>query len=159
MSAVRARIIGAEEFAASTNSPTGSLERAQSFTKVTLFWYNNPATLWFTTLMGFCFGAGETVLGLSLLALGVLELWCLEWIERAGRYLQALLTIVISTDHPSEKEIGRALEPDGCQISVPSVSYTPQGQQLRYELHWRASPSHMVDTIATRPFLRRIKYV
>lgn len=69
------------------------------------------------------------------------------------------MTIVISTDNPSEKEIGRALEPDGCQISVPSVSYTPQGQQLRYELHWRASPSHMVNTIATRPFLRRIKYV
>jgi hypothetical protein len=41
----------------------------------------------------------------------------------------------------------------------PSVSYTPQGQQLRYELHWRASPSHIVNTIATRPFLRRIKYV
>jgi hypothetical protein len=77
MSAVRARIIGAEEICRVHEFPhCGSLERAQSFTKVTLFWYNNPATLWFTTLMGFCFGAGETVLGLSLLALGVLVLWC-----------------------------------------------------------------------------------
>ena len=39
------------------------------------------ATLWFTTIMGFCFGAGQLALGLGLLFLGVVVLWCLEWIE------------------------------------------------------------------------------
>jgi putative Mg2+ transporter-C (MgtC) family protein len=50
------------------------------------------ATLWFTTLMGFCFGAGEHGLGMSLLGLGVFVLWCLEWLKSAGSDLSRPLS-------------------------------------------------------------------
>ena len=43
------------------------------------------ATLWFTTLMGFCFGAGEFLLGGWMLGLGVFVLWCMQWIEARWR--------------------------------------------------------------------------
>jgi putative Mg2+ transporter-C (MgtC) family protein len=46
------------------------------------------ATLWFTTLMGFCFGSGEILLGSCLLGLGVVVLWCLEWLEMRWKQRQ-----------------------------------------------------------------------
>jgi putative Mg2+ transporter-C (MgtC) family protein len=98
------------------------------------------ATLWFTTLMGFCFGSGEVVLALSLLGLGVWVLWCLEWVEESWtQRREAVLTIKVSADGPSQEEIAHSLAIAGYKISSPGVKYTQEGRELRYEVHWRAS--------------------
>jgi len=52
------------------------LHRANMVTGVT-----TAATLWFTTVMGFCFGAGEFLLGAWMLGLSILVLWCMQWVE------------------------------------------------------------------------------
>jgi len=105
------------------------------------------ATLWFTTIMGFCFGAGQLALGLGLLFLGVVVLWCLEWIEsRLKQDLEAVLIVMISSEGPSEKEIAHCLE--GYRLSPPAIKFTEQGQELRYEVHWRASQQ---DTFTPEP--------
>jgi putative Mg2+ transporter-C (MgtC) family protein len=39
------------------------------------------ATLWLATVLGLCFGGGQHGLGLAGLALGLLVLWVLKWLE------------------------------------------------------------------------------
>src|SRR5580700_6614851 len=39
------------------------------------------ATLWFTTVMGLCFGGGQLGLGVAALFLGFMVLWALKWVE------------------------------------------------------------------------------
>ena len=82
------------------------------------------STLWYTTLMGFCFGAGEFALGVSLLALGILVLWCLEWVETHLKQRQeATLTVRVSQAGPSQDVIVHALESQGCKLSTQAVWY------------------------------------
>src|SRR5689334_8411964 len=44
------------------------------------------ATLWFVTIMGLCFGAGQAGLGLPAFAIAAIVLWCLPWFERRMRH-------------------------------------------------------------------------
>ena len=39
------------------------------------------ATLWFVTVLGLCFGGGQTVLGSVVLVIGLIVLWGLKWLE------------------------------------------------------------------------------
>jgi putative Mg2+ transporter-C (MgtC) family protein len=92
------------------------------------------ATLWFTTLMGFCFGAGEHGLGMSLLGLGVFVLWGLEWIEvRWKRPQQATLIVMISREGPSREEITHAAESNGHKLSASVVSYSEEGEEAHFD--------------------------
>jgi putative Mg2+ transporter-C (MgtC) family protein len=122
------------------------------------------ATLWFTTLMGFCFGSGESALGLSLLGFGVFTLWCLEWVElRWKQNVQAVLTLVVSSDGPSQHEVTATLEAHGYKLSAPSVRYSQAGQELRYEIHWRASRQdtatpNLIVELAERPGVRELHW-
>lgn len=78
------------------------------------------ATLWFTTLMGFCFGAGESGLALSLLGLGVFVLWCLEWVEAYWtQRLEAVLVVIVTPEGPSQEEIAQTLKTHGLQAFSP----------------------------------------
>ncbi len=43
------------------------------------------ATLWFTTMMGLCFGGGQWGLGTAALILGLVTLWGLKIVEKAMR--------------------------------------------------------------------------
>ena len=67
------------------------LHRANMVTGVT-----TAATLWFTTVMGFCFGAGEFLLGAWMLGLSILVLWCMQWVEARWKQRQepALMVLV-----------------------------------------------------------------
>jgi putative Mg2+ transporter-C (MgtC) family protein len=122
------------------------------------------ATLWFTTAMGFCFGAGQLALGFSLLFLGVVVLWCLQWIEsRWKQHLEAVLIVVVSSEGLSEKEIAHRLEPHGYRLSPPAVKITEQGQELRYEVHWRASQQDIftpepIRQLSTHPGVKALHW-
>ena len=123
------------------------------------------ATLWFTTVMGFCFGAGQSALGFALLGLGVVVLWCLEWIEsRWKQHLEAVLVISVSSEQMSEEEIARSLKSHGFRLSLPSVKITEGGEELRYEVHWRASQQETVipepiRQLSGRPGIKALQWI
>ena len=76
------------------------LHRGNAITGVT-----TTGTLWFTTLMGFCFGAGYISLGFVLLAMAVVVLWCLEAIEaRWKQRREATLSILVSAGGPPRRK-------------------------------------------------------
>ena len=123
------------------------------------------ATLWFTTVMGFCFGAGQSALGFALLGLGVVVLWCLEWIEsRWKQHLEAVLVISVCSEQMSEEEIARSLKSHGFRLSLPSVKITEGGEELRYEVHWRASQQETVipepiRQLSGRPGIKALQWI
>lgn len=100
------------------------------------------ATLWFSTVMGFCFGSGQTLLGLVLSGLGIFILWALRWVEALlkQRY-QATLTVAVSPEGPSIQEIRQCLETGRHQFSTLAVRYTSRGRKLRFDVHWQARSS------------------
>ncbi len=122
------------------------------------------ATLWFTTLMGFCFGAGELGLALSLLGLGAFVLWCLEWVEAYWtQRLEAVLVVIVTPEGPSPEEIAQALQTHQYKLSAPAVKYTREGRELRYEVHWRASPQITatpgpIAELAERPGVKELHW-
>src|ERR1700760_487804 len=69
------------------------------------------ATLWFVTGLGLCFGGGQLGLGLVGLALGVLVLEGLKRVEdRWSQDRHAVLSVVISTNGPTEEELTSQLQ-------------------------------------------------
>src|SRR5215467_693379 len=57
------------------------------------------ATLWFVTIIGLCFGSGQTALGLAALVLGSIVLWVFRWIEtRLPQEHSGTLTLVLSAN-------------------------------------------------------------
>ncbi|HEY9346717.1 MAG TPA: MgtC/SapB family protein, partial [Inquilinus sp.] len=57
------------------------------------------ATLWFVTVMGLCFGAGELVLGGIAFAIGLVVLWGLKWLEdRVQQERKATLSLTVDLD-------------------------------------------------------------
>lgn len=103
------------------------------------------ATLWFTTVMGFCFGAGEIGLGLVFLGLGVFVLWALEWVENRWKQRQmATLTILVAPEGPAVDDLAGIAFSEGYQLTAPSVKYTDAGEECSYQVHWLASAQKTV---------------
>lgn len=124
------------------------------------------ATLWFSTVMGFCFGSGQTALGLALLGLGIVILWALRWVEifLKQRY-QATLTVAVCPEGPSPQEIRRCLETGHHKFSTLAVRYTSRGRKLRFDVHWQARASDKdvlpdsVTQLARRPDILEVNWV
>src|ERR1700733_11848534 len=75
------------------------------------------ATLWFTTMMGLCFGGGQLGLGLTALVLGLGTLWGLKYVEKLMRQdVRATLTVTISRDGPSDDEIRALIAQNQCTV-------------------------------------------
>lgn len=99
------------------------------------------ATLWFTTLMGFCFGAGEFILGAWMVGLGVFVLWCMQWFEARWKQQQeATLMVVVETEGPSHNELAAIIERDGHKISSCGARYAETESEWRFNIHWQAAP-------------------
>jgi putative Mg2+ transporter-C (MgtC) family protein len=102
------------------------------------------ATLWFTTMMGLCFGGGQIGLGTSALILGLGTLWGLKYAEGAIRQdVRATLTVIVSRMGPSDDEIRGNITQDACTIISWGISYMDQGErrQIRTEIERRVLPS------------------
>ena len=99
------------------------------------------ATLWFVTVMGLCFGAGQIGLGLAMLAAGIGVLWLLKWIEkRIGARSPRRSAALQRTRHgPGDGAIREQLAAAGFRIMSCAMSYTTARQihRFRYELVWR----------------------
>jgi putative Mg2+ transporter-C (MgtC) family protein len=111
------------------------------------------ATLWFVTVLGLCFGAGQIALGIVASVLGVLVLSGLRWFEqRMKQDQQGILTLTTAPDEPPEEEIQSTVRKAGYKINLFSVAYVDQRRQrqLEFKLQWRAVPGHS----DAPPFLR-----
>jgi putative Mg2+ transporter-C (MgtC) family protein len=102
------------------------------------------ATLWFVTVMGLCFGGGQLVLGLAMLALGVVVLWILKWAEqRMEQDHRGVLLLSASDEGPTEAEIRDRLSSAGFRVLSWGLSYTAVDRirRLRCEVQWRGRPA------------------
>jgi putative Mg2+ transporter-C (MgtC) family protein len=101
------------------------------------------ATMWFVTVIGLCFGAGQIGLGLAGLALALAVLTGMKWLEsKLPQDRQAALCLTTAPDAPTEQDIEAILHKKGCRIAASRVAYLqePPRRQLRYEVQWRARP-------------------
>ena len=102
------------------------------------------ATLWFSTMMGLCFGGGQLGLGISALVLGLGTLWGLKHVEAAIRQdVRATLTVVASKTSPLDEEIRGSIAQSDCKIISWGITYMDQGQyrEIQSEIERRVLPS------------------
>jgi putative Mg2+ transporter-C (MgtC) family protein len=100
-------------------------------------------TLWFVTGLGLCFGGGQLALGLVGLALGILVLEGFKRLENRWRQdRQAMLSVVMGPNGPTEEELTSKLQTGGYAIGPWGVVSFDQNRQreLRTEVRWRARP-------------------
>jgi putative Mg2+ transporter-C (MgtC) family protein len=110
------------------------------------------ATLWFTTVIGLCLGGGQIALGLVALGLGLVVLWLLKPVESWWKQdKQADLTVVATTNGPSEEEVTSAVLAAGFRIASMSVTLRPS-VSLR-ELHCKVNWQEKAGEIKPPPFV------
>jgi putative Mg2+ transporter-C (MgtC) family protein len=99
------------------------------------------ATLWFTTMMGLLFGAGEIRLGLIALGIAFLTLWGLKYVEGIIRQeKRANLIVAISKGGPSDDDLRKLIADFRCRIISWGVVFSPLYREIRIEAEWRAVP-------------------
>jgi len=116
------------------------------------------ATLWFTTVIGLCFGGGQIALGSVALGLGLVVLWLLKPVESWWKQdMQADLTIVGTIDGLSEEEITRAVLAAGFRVASMSVTLRPSASVREVhcrvnwqEKAWEIKPPSFVAQFASR---------
>jgi putative Mg2+ transporter-C (MgtC) family protein len=90
------------------------------------------ATMWFSTVIGLCFGGGQLMLGGISTLIGFIILWGLRPVEkRLARYQIARLTLAIAEGQISAQELRLRLE--GASIRLKSLSYTHSVTERRNE--------------------------
>jgi putative Mg2+ transporter-C (MgtC) family protein len=124
------------------------------------------ATIWLSTVIGLCFGAGQLALGLAGLVIGITALEGLTFLEsRMKRDHQGRLTIRTDSSGPGEDEIRGILENGGFAIAscAFATSSDDQYRELRCDLEWHAQarPStvpEVVRTLADREGIIRVAW-
>jgi putative Mg2+ transporter-C (MgtC) family protein len=117
------------------------------------------ATLWFVTVVGLCLGGGQLGLGLVSLAVGILVLWLLKWVENLmPKDHRATFSLTDNSGADREAEIRRQLLAAGLEITNCAVTYAPQAQsrELRCQVQWRnressARPPAFLEQLAQQP--------
>jgi putative Mg2+ transporter-C (MgtC) family protein len=113
------------------------------------------ATVWFVTMIGFCFGAGQYGLGVVSFVLAFLVLWGLSRIEDMIRQdRRGNLTVVCSPGQAGldEPQLRALILEGGCAISACALTLTGDGSErvIRYTVTWRARR----DETRPPPFLK-----
>ena len=135
------------------------LHRGSAVTGIT-----TAATLWFTTLMGLCFGAGQFLLGVWMLGLGIFVLWCMAWIETRWKQRQeATLIVLVSHDGPSQSDLAAAVETNGHKVSSSAARYSDAGKEWRFDINWRASQEEtslppFIEQLAARSGVKEVRW-
>jgi putative Mg2+ transporter-C (MgtC) family protein len=101
------------------------------------------ATLWYVTVLGLCFGGGQLWLGTTALAIGVIILSLLRWLElKMPRDRYVTLVMTVGSDGPSEQEVRRIILGAQHRILSSGMIYdsNQKSRELTWELVWRARP-------------------
>jgi putative Mg2+ transporter-C (MgtC) family protein len=101
------------------------------------------ATLWFTTVVGLCFGGGQLALGGAGLALALVTLAGGKHLEhRLREDRRATLRLTLHTDNPTDGEIRDRLKAAGFEVVRWAVDCVrPENERtLECRLRWRGYP-------------------
>jgi len=117
------------------------------------------ATLWFVTVVGLCFGAGQLVLGLAGLVLALAVLQGMSFLEAAlPQDRESTLSLTIAPGGPTRDDIEAVLREKGYRVAAWRVAYLqdPPRSELRCDLRWRAPPGNvrppdLVEELHRRP--------
>jgi putative Mg2+ transporter-C (MgtC) family protein len=102
------------------------------------------ATLWFVTVLGLCFGAGNLALGSAATVIGLFVLWALKWLEaNLPRDRQGTLVLSLRGDAVSEEEVRRMIVASRYRVIASGITYdrAENSRELTCELGWRAFPA------------------
>jgi putative Mg2+ transporter-C (MgtC) family protein len=124
------------------------------------------ATLWYVTVVGLCLGGGQIELGVTATAIGLLALWCLDWIEsRLRRECRASLYIELEAAGLSENQIRRMLETAGLGIARTQITLSAAGKHreimfdvVEYRLPNAAENPPIVQSIASQEGVVRLEW-
>ena len=125
------------------------------------------ATLWFMTIVGLTFGAGELVLGAAVTVAGLAMLWALEWADLSiRRRFRATLQMGVEAERLPEAELRDLLAAARQRVVAWGVAYTDGGKtyDVHAELEWngftrdRAQPPDFLAALAARPGVREIHW-
>ncbi len=95
------------------------------------------ATLWYVTVMGLCFGAGQFALGGTALALAVATLWGMKLFEgRIRHQKEGRLLLKLAPHAPGEAWLRAALANADLQVRRVSANLDPAtgAREFRFEL-------------------------
>lgn len=107
------------------------------------------ATLWFTTVMGLCFGGGQIWLGIWAMVLGLGTLWGLKHVEQAIKQdLRGTISMTIAPPGPSDEEIRSHITDSDCAILAWGILFSGSGGETR---HVRCDIQRRVLPDETRP--------
>ncbi len=124
------------------------------------------ATLWFVTVMGLCFGGGQIKVGLVALALGLIILRALKWLEKwLQRDRRASLLILTDSSGLTERDISLTLRAAGCNVVSSSLALLnpPRQSKFRFEISWRGHRTNQetpafVTELAQEPGVQGVEW-
>lgn len=99
------------------------------------------ATLWYSTMLGFLFGAGQIYLGIAATALASGILIGLRPVERwVRRRHTGIITIFFGEGGPGEAEVRRLIEACHCKVTGWASDFDSPTHlaQIRVEISWHA---------------------
>lgn len=121
------------------------------------------ATLWFSTVMGLCFGGGQLGLGLAALVLAVFILWALKSLEKCwSREVEGML--FLAGPALPEQEIIRQIADGGGKITGwIEAGSGPDGAWKKCRLKYRRRDEKMsappfVDSLGCTPGVSRVEW-
>jgi len=110
------------------------------------------ATLWIVTVLGLCFGGGQTALGYSGLAVSLGVIRGLRYVEQGIKQERhARLTMVAAADGPTEGNVRRRLQGEGYKIASCRVVRARDGWRVSWQVSWHSKhgDTHVPDLIDT----------
>jgi len=130
----------------------------------TVFGVATAATIWFMTVVGLCFGAGQLVLGAGVTALAFVLLWGLRWVDlKMPRKFRAALTVSAQRAGLTEEDLREQIRQTDHRIVLWAVTYEDGAD--RYEAHaeleWRGHDTDrgrqpdFVKALAVNPAVHR----
>lgn len=125
------------------------------------------ATLWFVTLLGFCFGSGQLVLGATALTLGMIILWIVRRFEDHVRQAQrATVMLTTSMDEPPEPQLRAIMTESRYTIDSWSVAYFPPrgNRKIRCVVKWHALPTetsvpNFIEKLREMPGVEKLQWI
>lgn len=124
------------------------------------------ATLWFVTMMGFCFGTGLYLMGGVALFIALLVLWGLKKVEdRLQTDRRGNLVVTTEQMGFDERELQSLFARDGFRVVSSGVNAEgfPRTVKLTFELRWSATgreDSHpaFIDDLIQRPEIKGVDW-
>jgi putative Mg2+ transporter-C (MgtC) family protein len=117
------------------------------------------ATIWFVSVLGLLFGAGQLILGCAATLLAIVVLWLLKYVEELiPREHRGSLCLTLDADAPPEDELRELILKAGCSFERWNPTYNPASTLAALDciVRWRELPSRSPHTPAAVSNLRTV---